>query len=29
MIKAKGLRKRYGPKIAVDDLSFEVQPPVA
>ena len=26
MIEAKGLSKRYGPKIAVDDLSFEVQP---
>lgn len=26
MIEAKGLRKRYEPKIAVDGLSFEVQP---
>lgn len=26
MIQAKGLRKRYGSKVAVDDLSFEVHP---
>ena len=26
MIEAKGLSKRYGPKVAVDDLSFEVLP---
>jgi len=26
MIEAKGLRKRYGSKVAVDDLSFEVHP---
>jgi len=26
VIEAKGLSKRYGPKVAVDDLSFEVQP---
>ncbi len=26
MIEAKGLSKRYGPKVAVDDLSFEVHP---
>jgi ABC-2 type transport system ATP-binding protein len=26
VIEAKGLSKRYGPKVAVDDLSFEVHP---
>lgn len=26
MIEATGLSKRYGPKVAVDDLSFEVHP---
>jgi ABC-2 type transport system ATP-binding protein len=26
VIEAKGLSKRYGPKVAVDDLSFEVLP---
>jgi ABC-2 type transport system ATP-binding protein len=26
VIEAKGLSKRYGPKIAVDDLTFEVHP---
>jgi len=26
MIEARGLTKRYGPTLAVDDLSFEVQP---
>src|ERR671912_1753326 len=28
MITAHGLRKRYGDKVAVDDLSFEVRPGV-
>ena len=28
MITAVGLRKQYGPKVAVDDLSFEVRPGV-
>ena len=28
MITAQGLRKRYGDKVAVDDLSFEVRPGV-
>jgi ABC-2 type transport system ATP-binding protein len=26
MIEARGLSKRYGDKLAVDDLSFTVQP---
>jgi hypothetical protein len=26
MITAHGLRKRYGDKVAVDDLSFDVRP---
>jgi ABC-type phosphonate transport system ATPase subunit len=28
MITAHGLRTRYGDKVAVDDLSFEVRPGV-
>jgi ABC-2 type transport system ATP-binding protein len=28
MITAHGLRKRYGDKVAVDDLSFDVRPGV-
>jgi ABC-type multidrug transport system ATPase subunit len=26
VIEAKGLSKRYGSKVAVDDLSFDVRP---